>query len=321
MIALKNYLFIEHPLKEMEFKHILDHLKIVQERIVSIFTTDSKQTLPLFKQYQKSILDLFKEKNSSLYNMLKKSGLLQDSYKYTRLLKQYIDEMRHLQELEEKLFSQPIANKSASEVTSLKRSQEKTLKLFEQSLQFASSVFKESRDNVKAYTVKMFCNCDDPMKGYMKCFPFSGVMFAELRIISNQEDQSYDRNKNPKSVSNCRFVYAYFKNQQDFKGLLFLTTSHYGWYMLPEEILEKILTEPPLNKRKKDIKTWSWKDKYDVVKDKFNYDKYYLQQKVAYRCSLFPFVILGTLIISNSKFSLSIDDINNTTENMYRNGY
>ena len=153
----------------------------------------------------------------------------------------------------------------------------------------------------------------------MKCFPFTrpGIMFAELRIVPEVETSDpVHQNKNPDSVSRCRFVYAYIKEKKQCKGVLYLTTSHYGWDMLPEETLNIILTELPIRMSEEEILTYTWEEKCDIATKNFPGSRgtYHLQQKVATYCnSAFPFDSLGVLTINNKTHSLdtAVDSIEN----------
>ena len=105
-------------------------------------------------------------------------------------------------------------------------------------------LFDPSSTNINLYKVKRFVNEDEKHKAHMMCFLYyPSLQFAELRIIGKVKDQD------PELVSNCRFVHAYFKNNDnnEYQGVLFLTRSHYGWYLVPTEILDEILSHYPFN--------------------------------------------------------------------------
>ena len=178
-------------------------------------------------------------------------------------------------------------------------------------------LFDSSSTNINPYKVKRFENKDEKCRGHMMCFPYyTSIQFAELRIIGEVKDSDGE------SISDCRFVYAYFENNDIdghgspwYKGVLFLTTSHYGWYLVPPvAILDKLLSLDPfnLNINEHPFSNWSYHQKYREFTNLKTYQNFYKRQEhVIAICKfngteIFPFENLGTITLKsdNNEFEL-----------------
>lgn len=159
------------------------------------------------------------------------------------------------------------------------------------------------------YHVKKFENANNIGKGHMMCFPYvHHVEFAESRII-NEEFTKETKNRDPGAVSYCRFVYAYAKKGNEYNGILFLTTSHYGWSLVPPNILDQILSDYPwyFKMNKKPASQWNYEQKFEKFCNKYNI--FGMQSKVIHFFCLsaksdgeFPFEELGMLkMTTNTK--------------------
>ena len=318
MKALQDYLFKVYPLEKLSIENMLSTFKQsqtyckVQFSKISISDLNVQEAITEFKLLQQATVDLFQRLQNCLLELLKESGLLEEKEELTVYTTWQNNSLKSFENL---LESNP--NKDL-----LKKSHKAALKLFKEAIKDAESRLQSSQRRVKMYNVKKFCNKDNEGRGHMECFPCSHLEFAELRIIP--DNQGTQVNKNPLSVSRCRFVYVYIRNEAKFEGVLFLTTSHYGWDFLPELILDKILSENPFNKRQKDIKSLDWNKKHEIVKCKFFDEIYRLQQRVIFHCNrmesnegLFRFVNLGAVTFDNRNFTLNLDTDNCNLECLF----
>ena len=143
------------------------------------------------------------------------------------------------------------------------------------------------------YYVKKFDNKCSQSEGRMKCFkpwpPDTAIQYkyAEMRIIDNK----------PPEISRCRFVYQYHHNTKKkcCAGILYFTNSHYGWDLIKEDDMDKILKE----KYKIDIRGLSYFKKQEKLTNKR--DLYQLQDKIK---GTFPFDPIGILKIWENKYTL-----------------
>ena len=86
--------------------------------------------------------------------------------------------------------------------------------------------------NTNPYNVKKFENKDEGER-HIACFPhIIAVEYAELRVIDENEIRKEKNKKRDLNVvTDCRFVYAYVRNDKRCKGLQHLITDG-PWYPL-----------------------------------------------------------------------------------------
>ena len=310
MKALQDYLFMVYPLKTSQIEHVKiefeqsqGYSKVLFKELLKNASCSSEKSSAIlpFKLSQQISLHIFEKLILFSTKILQESGREQENLSSYMKLQSYLCEFKKLQESDVEFMSQEVA----IALNLFEESQKKALELLENSRTCVLKQFKESESYVCTYNVKKFHN--DNKCGHMKCFPFiEPFLFAELRIIPEQKDSPGQRtatnpNKNPSSVFRCRFVYAYIKKQNKYKGKLFMTTSHYGWDMLPETMLNEILT-----RLQQSVCDKTWKEKCEIATQKLR--MYHLQQEVVRHCVSaqddnsweFPFVYLGKWIIHNN---------------------
>ena len=139
--------------------------------------------------------------------------------------------------------------------------------------------------------------CIKPFRNVQQAyFPFSPTInFNEMWIVGKDEESQAC-----KSVSRCRFVFAYSQNRLQetdmcsYEGRLFITYCHYGEDYLPENVVNDIL-----KKYFPDISLQSHQDKVKMLKEAWN-NKLFLQKLVINYChehnqGHFPFDEIGVL--------------------------